>query len=208
MLNIPDLFKAIVSGFTTGITICIPLGPSGIESIKRTAAFNFLEGFKVSLGAIAADISCMILINFGLAAIFLKSRRTEGVFWIISGILLMLFSAFSNEKRETQKEFSFKAFPTGFLITFLNPMTPALWIALTGTILNVWRSIGLTYYCIFIISLILGMISWFALLNYLALKGIRMLNNKTSGKASLILKYTLLALSFGFIIYGVYQFLS
>lgn len=207
MLNIPDLFKAIVSGFTTGITICIPLGPSGIESIKRTIAFNFYEGFKVSLGAITADISCMVLINFGLSAIFLKSRKTEGVFWIISGILLMIFSIFSNERNGKQKDFYFNAFPTGFLITLLNPMTPALWIALTGTILNVWRNIGVTYYCIFILSLIIGMISWFALLNYLALKGIKMLNNKTSNKTSLILKYILLVLSLGFVIYGIYQFL-
>jgi threonine/homoserine/homoserine lactone efflux protein len=66
-------------------------------------------------------------------------------------------------------------FLAGFIITFSNPMTPSLWLTLSGTVIRAWYYVSFTAYYIFIFSIIIGMIAWFSLLNYLALKGTKVL---------------------------------
>lgn len=215
IMNVSDLIKSILSGFTTGMAICIPLGPSGLESIRRTVCSGFKEGFKVSLGAICADIGYLVIINLGLAKLFASNKKSEGIFWIVSGLLLLLFNEISNNcgKKAKRKSFfnintaNISGFTTGFIITFMNPMTPSLWLALSGTVLSMWKSFGNFYYFTFIISLITGMVSWFALLNFLALKGFKMLSSNASTKTSSLLKYILLILGLGFIVFGIVKFI-
>ena len=55
--------KAIISGLCVGFVTAIPLGPSGVESIKRSLSNGFKEGFKVSMGAVLADCFYILLIN-------------------------------------------------------------------------------------------------------------------------------------------------
>lgn len=214
MGNFITLIKSIMSGLVTGIGICIPLGPAGIESIKRTINENFFEGFKVSLGAISADMTYLLIINLGLSSLFLRSKKTEGLFWIVSGLILFAFTLFSTGKENREAKcpggkdsICSHPFPTGFVITFLNPLTPSLWIALTGTVLSVWRLMGYVYFATFIFSILCGMIFWFALLNYLASRGVKMLKPDTTDKTSILLKYVLLILGIAFVILGIIKIL-
>lgn len=214
-MNVANLIKSILSGFTTGMAICIPLGPSGLESIRRTVCSGFKEGFKVSLGAIGADMGYLLIINLGLARLFSSSKKTEGIFWMVSGLLLLLFNEISNNCGSNVKRKSFfnintaniNGITTGFIITFMNPMTPSLWLALSGTVLSMWKEFGTFYYFTFIISLIMGMVSWFALLNLLALKGFKMLSSNASTKTSSLFRYILLILGIGFVIFGIVKFI-
>lgn len=213
-MNVANLIRSIISGFTVGMLICIPLGPSGLESIRRTVCSGFKEGFKVSLGAIGADMTYLMIINLGLARLFSGNNKKEGVFWIVSGLLLLLFNEISNDCKKKGKLNSFininttniNGLTAGFIITFMNPMTPTLWLGLSGTTLSYWKSIGPFYYLTFIVLLITGMVSWFALLNYLALKGFKMLSSDASTKTSFLLRYVLLVLGIGFIIWGIVRF--
>lgn len=213
-MNVADLIHSILSGFALGMAICIPLGPSGLESIRRTVCSGFNEGFKVSLGAIGADMSYLLIINLGLARLLSGNKKSEGIFWIISGLLLLFFNEISNncEKKVKQNSFfnintaNINGLTAGFIITFLNPMTPTLWLGLSGTTLSFWKSFGAFYYLTFIIALIAGMVSWFALLNFLALRGFKMLSSNASTKTSFILRYVLLILGIGFIIFGTVRF--
>lgn len=209
-----NILKSIISGLATGIGICIPLGPAGIESIKRTLSKNFIEGFKVSLGAIAADMTYLLIINLGLSSLFLKSPKAEALFWIFCGAILVLFTLLCNNKNsgdnKCHKFFNntyLSPFPAGFIITFLNPLTPSLWIALSGTVISVWRIAGYIYFYSFIFSILVGMITWFALLNLFAAKGVKMLNPNTASKTSVLLKYILLIIGLSFIIWGIIKFI-
>lgn len=214
-MSLSIVVRAILSGFNLGMVICIPLGPSGLESIRRTVCSGFKEGFKVSLGAIGADMSYLIIINLGLARLFSKNEHTEGIFWIVSGLLLLVFNEISNNCKTQEKNKSvfninttnINGMATGFLITFLNPMTPTLWLALSGTTLSFWKDFGAIYYGTFIISLLSGMVSWFALLNFLALRGFKMLSPNASSKTSSLLRYVLIILGIGFIAFGIVKFL-
>lgn len=212
------LLRTMVSGFIAGIIISIPLGPSGLESVKRTISVGFKEGFIVSLGAIAADMSYLLLITCGFAGLVSKYKGAEALFWIISGIILAFIGYHSIKNADTGSSLSPKflksskynsmPFLTGFLITFSNPMTPSLWLFMSGTVIRVWYSRGLIAYYTGVFSILLGMIAWFALLNFLALKGFKVLAPSKSVKTTLLLMWSILILGFGFVVFGIIKLIE
>lgn len=210
------LMKATIIGIATGFIMSIPIGPSGIESVKRTASMGYKEGLKVSLGAVSADIFYLLLINAGLANILSRNRKTEAIFWIISGLLLSLigYNSIRNHKGNTtvfsrfmkNSNISSLSFATGFMITASNPMTPSIWLAMSGTVLKAWYHISKAGYFVFIISIIIGMILWFSLLNFLAYKGFNILSHeKSTNTVSFLMLGTILT-GFAFIIWGIYRY--
>lgn len=210
MLNLFKLIKALIGGFTTGLIISIPLGPSAMESINRTLSKGIKDGFIVSLGAITADMSYLILINCGLSKLLRYNKTTESLFWIISGFILVLMQYSDLKRIKTQnitKDTLHNSYPflSGFLLTFTNPMTPTLWLGLSGTIIKVWSNLGKIYYHSFIFSIFLGMVTWFAGLNYITYKGFKILKNNDSTKTSTYMKYIILFLGIGFILFGLFK---
>lgn len=211
------IIKAIFFGITTGFILSIPIGPAAIESIKRTVSKSFKEGFTVSLGALSADVFYLLLINCGLANILSHNRRTESLFWIISGLILTLIGYTSIKHKNGNETFisrlmknlnlSSLPFLAGFLITASNPMTPTVWLTLSGTVIRAWYYINKTCYYIFIISILIGMVLWFALLNFLAYKGFNLLSTNKSHKTISLLMWCTVFVGLLFIGYGFYDFL-
>ena len=215
MFSLWNIFKAICIGFLTGFTASIPLGPSGLESINRSMSKGFKEGFKVSLGAVTADLSYIVIINLGLFTILSRHRHFQSMFWIISGIILIIFNRVSSKdkpKKDNQKNFLNKytssGFITGFVITFINPTTPSLWIALSTTVLSVWRYHGQIYFLTSITSMMIGSITWFCLLNILVSKGVKKLKSDYTKTTSKLLNYFLILLGISFIILGIIKFIK
>lgn len=214
MHNFFNILKAIFLGLATGFVVALPLGPAGIESVKRTMSNNLKEGVIVSLGAVTADMTYLLIINCGLSSILSKNKTTESFFWIISGLILCFigYKSLNNNKSvptDTQNKYdllfsklSSAPFLAGFAITFTNPMTPSLWITLSGTVIKAWQFNTLYYYT-FILSILVGMISWFLLLNYLAFKGMKILTPSTSNKTSMVLMLIISAIGVVFVIFGL-----
>ena len=214
MHNFFNILKAIFLGLTTGFVVALPLGPAGIESVKRTMSNSLKEGFIVSLGAVAADMAYLLIINCGLSNILSKNNTTEAFFWIISGLILCFISYKSlnrnksipvdsqNKYDQLFSKLSSAPFLAGFAITFTNPMTPSLWITLSGTVIKAWQFNTLYYYT-FISSILLGMIGWFLLLNYLAFKGMKTLTPSTSNKTSQFLMLIISVVGVIFVIFGL-----
>lgn len=210
MFSIWTICKAILIGFFTGFIASIPLGPSGLESVNRSISHGFKEGFKVSIGAVFADITYIVIINLGLFTLLSKHKYFQSIFWIISGIVLILFTKLSLKSNSASKNYLTKytcnGFLTGYLITFINPTTPSLWIALSATVLSVWRGHGKVYFLFATLSMILGSISWFCLLNILVSKGFKKLKSNYSKNTSKLLDYFLIILGIVFIILGIIKF--
>jgi len=214
MFSVINILQAILIGFFTGFMASIPLGPSGLESVSRSMSKGFKEGFKVSLGAVSADITYIIIINLGLFTILTRNPKFHSLFWIVSGFVLILANRISSKSKNTDSKLeksiyrhASNSFLTGFLITFLNPTTPSLWIALSGTIFNVWRHHGRIYFFFSISSMIIGSITWFCFLNILVSKGSKRLKPGFTNNTSKILDYFLLILGIIFIIWGIYKFI-
>lgn len=214
MFSVINILQAILIGFFTGFMASIPLGPSGLESVSRSMSKGFKEGFKVSLGAVSADIIYIIIINLGLFTILTRNPKFHSLFWIVSGFVLILANRLSSKSQNTNSKLeksiyrhASSSFITGFLITFLNPTTPSLWIALSSTIFNVWRHHGRIYFFFSISSMIIGSITWFCFLNILVSKGSKRLKPGFTNNTSKILDYFLLILGIIFIIWGIYKFI-
>lgn len=213
MDKIFHLFAALCTGFSTGFIYSMPLGPSGIESINRSITKGFKEGFKVSVGAVLSDVSYLLLINLGLLKLLNYDNRTEYLFWVISGLILIILGQLSMKNNPTSKFKFLKnnklgGLITGYLLTSLNPLTPSLWLILSGTIISIWRKSGNLYYIIAIFSMILGSLCWFAILNTLACKGMKIFKKIPTTTPNLlkqILKYVLIILGFCFIAFGFYK---
>ena len=208
------ILKAILFAFFTGFAASIPLGPSGLESVSRSISKGFKAGFKVSLGAVSADIAYIIIINLGLLTIFTKNTKMNGLFWIVSGFFLVLSTRISlkpkrsdSRLQKTIYKHASNGFLTGFLITFLNPTTPSIWIALSGTLFNVWRHHGRLFFTVSILSMIIGSISWFCVLNILVSRSFKKVNANFTNNTTKILDYFLIALGIGFVIWGTYKFI-
>ncbi|MBS5984674.1 LysE family translocator [Clostridium butyricum] len=215
MFSLLTICKAIFIGFLTGFTASIPLGPSGLESVNRSMSKGFREGFKVSLGAVSADLLYIVIINLGLFTLLSKHRNFQSIFWIVSGVILILFNrlSFTDSKKKTDSKnllnkYTSNGFVTGFLITFVNPTTPSLWIALSTTVLSVWRYHGRIYFLTSVSSMMIGSITWFCLLNILVSKGVRKLKSDYTKTTSKLLNYFLIILGISFIILGIFKFIK
>ena len=211
-----NIFKAIFFGFSTGLVISLPLGPAGIESVKRTISKGYREGFTVSLGAIAADMAYLLIINCGFSNILSKNTKQESYFWVISGLILCFigYKSINDTKEDSIKNTysmasKLKSMPflAGFLITFVNPITPSLWFTLSGTVIRAWSYVNLLCYYIFIFSILAGMICWFIMLNSFALKGKNMLAPSRSKKMSYFLKLSILVIGIFFTGFGILRLL-
>ncbi len=214
MFSVFIILKAILIGFFTGFVASIPLGPSGLESVSRSITKGFKEGFKVSLGAVSADIVYIIIINLGFLTFFTKSPKSYSLFCILSGIVLIISTKISLNRKHSDLSLdksSFRhasnGFLTGFFITFLNPTTPSLWIALSGTLFNVWRHHGRLFFTLSMSAMVIGSITWFCFLNILVSKGIKKLNPNFATNTTKLLDYFLFALGIIFIILGIYRFI-
>ena len=215
MFSLLTICKAIFIGFLTGFTASIPLGPSGLESVNRSMSKGFREGFKVSLGAVSADLLYIVIINLGLFTLLSKHRNFQSIFWIVSGVILILFNrlSFTDSKKKTDSKnllnkYTSNGFVTGFLITFVNPTTPSLWIALSTTVLSVWRYHGRIYFLTSVSSMMIWSITWFCLLNILVSKGVRKLKSDYTKTTSKLLNYFLMILGISFIILGIFKFIK
>jgi threonine/homoserine/homoserine lactone efflux protein len=209
--------KAIFFGIATGLMVALPLGPAGIESVKRSVSSGYKEGFKVALGAIFADLFYLLVINAGLANILNSNKRTEALFWIISGIILSLIGYISMRSHKEDdyiikllKDSKLGSMPflSGFFITLSNPMTPSLWITLSGTVIRAWYYVSKLTYYLFMFSIIFGMIAWFALLNYMVLKGIKTLKPSHFHMTSRLLTIFNFLIGIGFILFGILNLLK
>lgn len=210
MSNFLNVFKAIPSGIITGLAISIPLGPAGIESVKRTISKGYKEGFLVSMGSLTADLVYLVIINCGLSSILDKNKQTEALFWIISGAILAAIGYFSIKDKSSSFKPKFLAnanlrslpFLAGFFITFFNPMTLTLWLTLSGTVIRFWYYVSKVCYYVFLLSIWAGMVTWFASLNLLALKGFKILTPKAGNGTTFLLMISICVIGIGFMIFG------
>ncbi len=128
------LWKSII----IGIAVSVPLGPLGMLCIKRTVNKNWKSGFLSGLGIAASDAIYAIIAGFSLTIIidFIKSNK---IYFQILGasmvVLLGLYIFLSNPARDIQK-FKQKGtsyiqdFLTAFLLTFSNPLSVFIFIAI------------------------------------------------------------------------------
>ncbi|MBS6041916.1 LysE family transporter [Clostridium baratii] len=201
------IIKAACVGLMTGIFASVPLGPAGLESVNRSISKGFRQGFKVSIGAIFADYLYLTIINLGLFSILDENYLYKGIFWVISGTVLILFAKHSKDESSITRllqNSKLGGVLSGFLITFINPVTFSFWLAFSETVINFWRTNGTLFFYVAFLFMLLGSITWFSILNLLASRGLKLMKKDVGGIASKLLTYVLYIIGICFIIYGLY----
>ena len=201
------IIKAACVGLVTGIFASVPLGPAGLESVNRSISKGFRQGFKVSIGAIFADYLYLTIINLGLFSILDENYLYKGIFWVISGTVLILFAKHSKDESSITRllqNSKLGGVLSGFLITFINPVTFSFWLAFSETVINFWRTNGTLFFYVAFLFMLLGSITWFSILNLLASRGLKLMKKDVGGIASKLLTYVLYIIGICFIIYGLY----
>ncbi|WP_127836532.1 LysE family transporter [Clostridium prolinivorans] len=215
MKNLFIFLRAIMSGFFTGVAFAIPLGPAGIESIKKTLNCGIRKGLLIAFGSILSDAVDIILINVGLFNLLNQSKRTEGIFFIICGILIIIFSygdfkKYNNNNKNYENINKFDSMPVlkGFLMAFTNPMTHSFWITISGTLIHRFAGNSSFDYNLFLFFIIIGMFAWLVILNVAALKGTKkFISDKKDKYFEKFLILFMILLGLGFFIYGIFRIL-
>jgi len=169
-------FKLLWEGLMIGIAVSIPLGPLGMLCIKRTVNKNWKSGFLSGLGIAASDALYAIIAGFSLTIIidFIKSNK---IYFQILGacmiVLLGLYIFLSNPAKDIQK-FRQKGtsyiqdFLTAFLLTFSNPLSVFIFIAIFTSYSLVLQTSQLFEALLIVGGIFLGGASWWFVLTGLA----------------------------------------
>ena len=174
----------IIKNIILGISVAVPVGPSGVEIINRGLKHGFLSAFVTSLGVASADITYLLLIFFGLSPVLSIPlvRKFIGIFGVIVLISLgikHIKAFFNKEKKKVVKKSTKNSFFTGYLITLTNPMTIVWWVGIFGTtliptIVEVPRIVALLNS----LTIIIGILLWFFTLSLMLHWGRRFVNEK------------------------------
>lgn len=211
------ILKALFSGILMGIILSIPIGPAALESVKRTISMGIKEGLLVVLGAVSGDALDLILINFGIFELLNRSKNTEAIFWVISGIILALIGYFSIKREKSGKHLELEraviensrmksmSYLSGFLMVLSNPLSHSMWITLSGTVIRIWNDIGGVAYYLFIFSILLGMFMWMAMLNLFALTGNKKISVVSTNRISNALMWIIFAVGIIFVVFGLFK---
>ena len=131
-------FSLLWKGFMIGICVSVPLGPLGMLCIKRTVNKNWKSGFISGLGIASSDALYAIIAGFSLTIIIDFIRSYEIYFKVFGAslvVLLGLYIFYSNPAKDIQK-FQRKGtsyiqdYLTAFLLTFTNPLSVFVFIAI------------------------------------------------------------------------------
>lgn len=137
MVNLHLLF----TGFLLGLILCLPLGPIGMLSVRRTMVYGELAGVLTILGGACADAVFFFIAGYGIAQIpeFIAKYRES--FQLVGGVVLLftgLTIYFKKIKHKVKTDKAKKSMPAVFISSFFlmlsNPLPVIAFMAAVSSI--------------------------------------------------------------------------
>lgn len=139
------IFHLLFTGFLLGLVLCLPLGPIGMLSVRRTMIYGEMAGVLTILGAACADACYFFVAGYGLAQIPEFIEKYKDWFQVIAGIVLLIVGVSiylkKIKKRKTdkvEKDKAEKSMPAVFISSFLfmlsNPLPVIAFMAAVSSI--------------------------------------------------------------------------
>jgi len=186
-----------VKGLAIGLVLCIPLGPIGILSLRRTVAEGRASGMAALLGATTSDAVYCSLAGFGVTWLgtFLERRHT----WIeilAGGVLVLVGAAIFRKRppREPRRKKANAARPaetraglraaylSTFLVALSNPMPLLVFTFAFGAVgVHGWKGDYLKT-AIFLAGVVTGSALWAPVLATAGRRISGMLGEEPTGK--------------------------
>lgn len=132
MLSLNLLF----TGFILGLFLCLPLGPIGMLSVRRTMVYGEMAGVLTIIGAACADAFFFFIAGYGIAQIPEFIERYEEWFQLIGGVILIIVGVsvfFKKIKRKVKTDKAEKSMPavliSSFFLMLSNPLPVLVFMA-------------------------------------------------------------------------------
>jgi len=153
MDELQAMLTAGLTGFVSGILLCIPVGPINLIILNEGARRGFLWPFMIGLGATLMEIIYCFLAFTGFASFFQKGLVKAGmelcsfIFLLVIGIKFLIaksveaplhISAKADklEQRIEERFHPSSAFMIGFVRVLANPAVLLCWVILAANFIS------------------------------------------------------------------------
>lgn len=150
MPELPPIFIAALTGFLSGLILCIPVGPVNITILNEGARRGFKWAALIGLGATAMEVIYCAVAFTGFAAFFEKGwiksvmEVFSFAFMLFLGVRFLMAKSvplvekleLKIEERIEEKLHPHSAFMIGFVRTLANPGVLLGWIILGANFIS------------------------------------------------------------------------
>lgn len=211
------IIQYFLSAIVLGIVVALPPGSVTIISFQRALLYGYKNSMIFTLGSCLSDIFYILLVYFGIANIVSNNGMLKIILWLFCGFILLYLGIDSlitlrknkevNDSKKILQKGTYGTFLSGILVTLTNPMTIVGWIAIAGNYFLIWNEkypSSKNFSLITIFFIMIGVLIWFAPLNYFVSRIKNILSEKV--KIWLIILSNVFLISFGLIaFYYVYK---
>jgi threonine/homoserine/homoserine lactone efflux protein len=166
--------EILLKGIILGLTVSMPLGPTGIILINRTIKRGMFSGFFSGLGLASADTLLALLSGIGYAVIISFINKERFIISLIAGLIIIgvgLKIFLSNpvkdiRNREKVNKSLWRDYYSVFVLSISNPYTIFIFVAFfSGVHIN--GNVKPELVPFFLIpGVFVGAISWWFFLSY------------------------------------------
>lgn len=138
------IFHLLFTGFLLGVVLCLPLGPIGLLSVRRTMLYGELAGVLTILGAAFADAFYFFIAGYGVSQIPELIQKYQVYFQFFAGLVLLIvgfsiyFKKIKHKVKTNKVEKAEKSMPAVFISSFLfmlsNPLPVIAFMAAVSSI--------------------------------------------------------------------------
>jgi len=193
-----------LNGFGIGFALAAPVGPIGLLCMQRTLRYGRITGIVSGLGAATADFTYGLLALSGFSLV--QSLLTQASWMQLIGSLFLCYTGWSMFQSSSKTTISDtassrrSAYLSVLLLTFLNPMTITLFLALFArfelTMTNGQDAV------LFLIGIFLGSAAWWITLANIT----HLLKHQLATPVLRVIQWTSASLIVGFGVFGIIQF--
>ncbi|HWJ76564.1 MAG TPA: LysE family transporter [Niallia sp.] len=133
--------NSILYYIALGLSLAAPIGPVNAAVINRGLRYGFFQAWVLALGSILADVIYMLLVYGGVAQ-FVNTPIIQTFLWLFGGFVLIytgmegiLTKTASFHRNSKDNPSLQKSFVTGFLMSFMNPLSIVFWLGIYGSVL-------------------------------------------------------------------------
>jgi len=175
-----DLLRNIL----LGISLAVPIGPSGLAVIQNGLRFGFWRAFLTGIGVTLADATYLLLVFFGLSGL-LSIPLVKVLIWSLGALVLTYLGTQSIRDAFRKVDLDRAVLPSGrnpllagYLVNLSNPIAILWWLGVFGSLLGSSAGASRLGALLGSSSILLGILAWHATTSILSHWGKRLLGGK------------------------------
>jgi threonine/homoserine/homoserine lactone efflux protein len=166
--------EIILKGAIIGLTVSMPLGPSGIILVNRTIKRGMLSGFFSGMGLATADTILAVIAGLGFSIIITFFQDEKFLISFIAGIIIIGvgYKVLSSNpvkefrRKEKGRKTLFRDFMSVLMLSLSNPLTVFVFVAFFSGV-NVNHAVKPHIVPFLLVpGVFIGTLSWWICLSY------------------------------------------